>query len=193
MTGHSQPLVTAWMYSQEMHFVGMAPVTAPTASSTTPIDTAGSFAPDTTVSASPTSGGGAVLEVESSPRQLFQFRRGVADSETPPSVPTDPFNNTFASAHNLGRIVCGGSMTVQGTTSPAGSEDWFVVSFVENCPLQVALTADPGIKFDIVSAGVLTLQPGRASAQVSSPNPFWIRVYGAPEVTGSWKLQISNP
>jgi len=190
------------MYTQEMHFVGAAPGTTPPASSATLTGTAGSFAPagaaassapDTTVPAFPTSGEGAVLEVESSPRQFTRLRRGGVHTETPPSVPPDRFNNSFASALSLGRIVCGLSTTVLGTTFPAGTEDWFEVSFVENCPIQVTITAGPGITFDIVGDGESTLQSGRASAQMSSPNPFWIRVYGAPAVTGSWTLKISNP
>jgi hypothetical protein len=133
------------------------------------------------------------MQVESSPRQFTQLRRGVAERETPASVPPDPFNNTFASARSIGTIGCGQSVSVQGTTSPAGTEDWLQVSVAENCPLQVKLTADPGIKFDIVDAGHTNLYMGVASAQVLSRNPFWIRVFGAPTVTGSWTLNVSNP
>jgi hypothetical protein len=212
-TGRSQPLVTAWMYSQEMHFVSAAPVATqavddgaaddvPIVVTGAPAGATGSFAPTGATGflaaagaapALPTAGEGAVMQVESSPRQFTQLRRGVAERETPASVPPDPFNNTFASARSIGTIGCGQSVSVQGTTSPAGTEDWLQVSVAENCPLQVKLTADPGIKFDIVDAGHTNLYMGVASAQVLSRNPFWIRVFGAPTVTGSWTLNISNP
>ena len=41
------------------------------------------------------------------------------------TVPVDGFNNTFGTAHAIGQIACGEIVTKNGTTSPAGSEDWF--------------------------------------------------------------------
>jgi hypothetical protein len=69
--------------------------------------------------------------------------------DTPPStVPEDGINNSCGTAVSLGVIVDGQTVTRQGTTSPAGTADWFQASFA-NGPLQVTLTADPGITFDI--------------------------------------------
>jgi len=80
-----------------------------------------------------------------------------------------------------------------GTTAPADTEDWFQVQFAAGGPLHVTLTADPGIKFDIFGSCGSPSQLGVLSAEVSSPNPFLIRVRGDAGVTGSWTLAVSNP
>jgi hypothetical protein len=115
----------------------------------------------------------------------------VIASGPPSSVPPDAFNNSCATALNT-VVIPGESKTFLGTTSPAGTDDWFHVAF-SGGPLQVTLTADPSIKFDIVGPCGSTLESGLATAQVSSPNPFLIRVYGGAGVTGSWRLALSNP
>jgi hypothetical protein len=109
----------------------------------------------------------------------------------PSTVPPDAFNNSCASAINAGVLTPGETKTFLGTTSPAGTEDWFQVAF-SGGPLQVTLTADPSIKFDIVGPCGSTLESGLTTAQVSSPSPFLIRVYGDAGVTGSWRLALSN-
>jgi len=108
-------------------------------------------------------------------------------------VPPDAINNTCAASVNLGLFFSGLHSARSGTTSPAGTEDWFRVSLVEGLRVQVTLTGDPGIKFDIVGPCGSTVESGLTSAQVSAPNPFSIRVYGDANVTGSWTLAISPP
>ena len=117
----------------------------------------------------------------------------VVDSGPLAGVPPDAFNNSCTTAVSLGSLPPGGSTTMTGTTSPAGTEDWFSVSFGSGGPVQVTLTADPGITFDIVGPCGTTLQSGLLSAQVSTPNSFRIRVYGAAAATGSWALRLVNP
>jgi hypothetical protein len=113
----------------------------------------------------------------------------------PPSVPPDGYNNTFGTALSLGTLSCGASRQQQGTTAPTATDDWFTV-YLQNCPILVRLTADPGIRFDVVGAYGSALASGLTAGQVFSPSPFWIRVYGGGGVIGSWSLSlsaVSNP
>ena len=109
------------------------------------------------------------------------------------TVPVDNFNNTFGTAHGIGNIACGFIVTKIGTTSPAGSEDWFEAGINCSTGLTVTLTADPGIQYHIVGASDTTLQSGlTGSTTVTSPDPFYIRIYGGAGVTGNWTLTVQG-
>jgi hypothetical protein len=122
----------------------------------------------------------------------------------PPPVPPDGFNNTFGNPVQLGIINCGQSTVRNGTTAPAGTEDWFVFNWPGQCgrnafgfPIPggtavVNLTSSDPILFDIrTDFATNVVSRVTSSFQTSTPGTYYIRIYGATSaVTGTWAMTV---
>jgi hypothetical protein len=120
----------------------------------------------------------------------------------PPSLLPDGFNNTFGTAVPRGSVSCGAIVAANGTTFPAGTEDWFVFTWAPQCgpfgtlggSATVTLTADLNILFDIRTDATTNIVSGSHSGSwnLSSAGTYYIRIYGAtPAVVGTWAMTIA--
>jgi hypothetical protein len=116
----------------------------------------------------------------------------------------DPWNNTPASADAV-TVSCGMARDFSGNTYPAGTSDWFKVSFSTSasCPnLEVVLTSNPGnsMRFDITDKNAVPLNTDGYEVQgcfqqhvfLTSPNPVWIRVWAPLGVMTTYTLRVQE-
>jgi hypothetical protein len=119
--------------------------------------------------------------------------------EGPASTP-DPWNNDFASAENI-TIGCGGSAARTGSINPAGTSDWFKVSYTPaTCSsLKVTVQTPPGgiARFDLLDEHAVKLnnigggtEIGWSFPVAATPNPVWVRMW-SPYVTTPWTLSVA--
>jgi len=115
----------------------------------------------------------------------------------PPPLTPDQWNNIATNPSGVGALGCGYTAGRNGTTYPAGTEDWFLVTFYINAPCSggtVTLTASSGIQFDIRTDPNTNVVAGVTSAYtITTSGTYLIRVYGAtPSTVGTWSLSIAN-
>jgi hypothetical protein len=135
----------------------------------------------------------------------------------PPPLTQDAYNSTFANPNPLGTLVCGSSMFLNGTTFPAGTEDWFVFTIptiASTSPLcgalTISITASSGVGFDLKTDATnfwIWPQTGLPVANfgISNTNTlqvqytniaagtYYIRIHGlTSSTTGTWQLSISS-
>ena len=113
----------------------------------------------------------------------------------PPPLTPDQWNNNLASAAGEGWLNCGQGLFLNGTTYPAGTEDWFLVTFTNFSTCSggtVTLTASSGIQFDVLTNASTTLVAGVTSAYtITTPGMYFIRIHGVtPSTVGTWSLSI---
>jgi hypothetical protein len=116
---------------------------------------------------------------------------------TVPTLTSDGINNAPGSAVSLGSLQCGSSTSRSGTTFPAATEDWLVVTPASSCSsITFTLTASSGVQFDVYTYPY-TGQPAVASAITTAftttiPGEYYILIYGAASsVTGTWAMSVA--
>ena|SRR3984957_14274254 len=123
---------------------------------------------------------------------------------TPP--PPDGYSKTSVLPTDLGTFTCGQSLTINGTTSPAGSSDYLRVTWISACtqPLftpRLNPGTSPGILFDIdtdangtaaLNSLVAQVGCGGAHCAVNTPGIYYIRIYASSgTVTGTWSMTMT--
>lgn len=108
--------------------------------------------------------------------------------------PPDSYSKFAGNPSPLGTLNCGQSLAINGTTSPAGTSDWFVVTWFSTACSQLRLIprlnpgTSAGIVFDIdidaagdSAANALgsgnTTGCGGPACGVSAPGTYYIRIY----------------
>jgi hypothetical protein len=117
------------------------------------------------------------------------------------ALAADTWNSTPLSATAV-TIGCGSARVFNGTTVPAGTNDWFKVSFTlaAGCPaLHIRIVNGLGgaARFDVTNTNGIKLNGSPfenngcfdTDVSITSPNPVWIRVW-SPYVRSSYTLSI---
>lgn len=120
---------------------------------------------------------------------------GVATLTCNLTLTPDPWNNDAGRPDGLGTLNCSEIVGKSGTTYPAGTEDWFSVTFDPFAPCSggtVTLTASGGIQFDVLTDPNTTVVAGVTSAYtITTPGTYLIRIYGATSSTvGTWSMKV---
>ena len=107
---------------------------------------------------------------------------------------SDGINNTFATAVQLGLLACGTDFIQQGTTFPAGTDDWFVFTFQQgdgNCGARIGFFLDAGLVFDFIGSDGSLLATANTTPDLVLPSSgtYYIRIHGATASNvGNWQF-----
>jgi len=109
----------------------------------------------------------------------------------------DQWNNDFGTAEAL-TILCSGSVSKTGSVNPAGTSDWFKVTYGSGCSLHVTIqsvgTGSYLARFDILDEHGVKLNYGGGGYELSktltTPTTVWVKVW-SPYVTTPWILNMS--